>query len=391
MTESRRVKAGIVGCGDIAFRSYFPPVSEIFDLVATCDIVESRAKETARIWGAKAYYGNIDDMLEKSDVEALFITTNMAAHASLALKAAQAGKHFLVQKAFATDLEEGMAVVKATREAGVKGLAEVNYWQNPVYVKAKEILEEGHIGTVHYGLARNERNFVPPWGGRTFYEKEGGGGLFDVGVYQICEFTYLLGPATRVAGMAKTAVADRMSFSDDVFTEFLKSHQPGDDMSGWNDFHSTPATIPTRLDAYDNTMTLIEWPNDCLCSLICNAVSFVLPPPGPRIFLCGEKGTIAIRIPGSGSDLSVATLDPESPYHVPAPRGGRGVGWYHFPGNAFPAYDYFRASTQHLHDCIVNDTEPLPSVEWGCHVAEIMVRSDQSAERGQTLDLITTF
>jgi predicted dehydrogenase len=380
MTESKRVKAGVVGCGDIAFRSYFPPVTRIFDLVATCDIIEDRAKESARIWGAKEYYSNIDDMLAQSDVEAVFITTSMATHASLARKAAEAGRHFLVQKAFATDFDEAVAVVKATREAGVKGLTEVNYWQNPVYVKAKEILDEGHIGTVHYGLARNERGFIPGWGG-----------LFDVGVYQICEFTYLLGPAIRVSGLAKTSVPDRMAFSNDVFTEFLKSYQPGDDMSGWRAFHATPATIPTVVEAYDNTFTAIEWPDDCLGFLSCNAVSFALPPRGPRLFLCGEQGTLAISVPDSGSSLSVATLDRGSPYYVPAPRGGRGVGWYHFPGNAFPAYDYFAASTQHLYDCIVNDTEPLPSVEWGCHVAEILCRSVQSAEQGRRLDLVTTF
>jgi predicted dehydrogenase len=162
-------------------------------------------------------------------------------------------------------------------------------------------------------------------------------------------------------------------------------------MSGWRAFHNTPATTPTTLEAYDNTFTLIEWPNNCLGCLTCNAVSFVLPPPGPRLFLCGEQGTLAVRVPGSGSSLSVATLDRESPYHVSDRRRGGAIGWYHFPGNAFPDYDYFAASTQHLYDCIVNDAEPLPSVEWGCHVAEIMIRSDESAETGRTLDLTTTF
>jgi predicted dehydrogenase len=391
MSQSRRVKAGVVGCGDISFRSYFPPVTRIFDLVATCDIIEDRARESARIWGAKEYYTNIDDMLAKSDVEVVFITTSMATHATLARKAAEAGRHFLVQKAFATDFDEAVAVVKATREAGVKGLAEVNYWQNPVYMKAKEILGEGHIGPVHYGLARNERGFIPGWGGPTFYEREGGGGLFDVGVYQVCEYTYLLGPAIRVSGLAKTAVPDRMAFSNDVFTNFLKSYKPGDDMSGWRAFHATPATEPRVVEAYDNTFTAIEWPDECLGFLSCNAVSFVLPPRGPRLFLCGEQGTLAINVPDTGSSLSVATLDKNSPYHVSNPRRGGAVEWYHFPGNAFPAYDYFAASTQHLYDCIVNDTEPLPSVEWGCHVAEILCRSDQSAETGRRMDLVTTF
>lgn len=121
MAESRRIKAGIVGCGDVALHGYFPFVSEIFDLVATCDIIEDRAKETAGIWGAKEYYADMDDMLAHADIEAVFVLTNMASHAVLSLKAAQAGKHFLVQKPFATDLEEGLAVVEAAHKTGVRG------------------------------------------------------------------------------------------------------------------------------------------------------------------------------------------------------------------------------------------------------------------------------
>jgi len=395
MAEPKHVKAGIVGCGDIAMHGYFPFVREIFDLVATCDVIEDRAKETARIWGAKEYYSDIDDMLAHSDVEAVFILTNMASHARLALKAAQAGRHFLVQKPFATDLQEGLAVVEATRKAGVKGLAEPNYWMDPVYMKAKEIIEEGHIGTVHYILGRTERNFVPLWGGKNFYEREGGGMLFDMGVYLISALTCLLGPAKKVTGVATVSAPHRPPiFSDDVYTEFLKTFQAGDNPDAYK---QAVGTEPAIMEAYDNTFTIIEWPNDCLGCVIANSVSFVLPtPPGRSLFLCGEKGTIMFGMPGSGSRLSVATLDHDSPYYVPGEgpaRIGRleMPGWYHFPSDAFTPWRYTAGSTQHLYDCIVNDTEPLASIEWGCHVAEIMIKSFESAEKGQTLELETSF
>ena len=152
--------------------------------------------------------------------------------------------------------------------------------------------------------------------------------------------------------------------------------------------------MPAGLDVYDNTMTLIEWPNKCLGVVPCNAVSIVPAPPESRMLLFGEKGTIAFGVPGTGSSLSVATLDQSSPYYVPAGRGVGGraaVGWYHFPGNAFPAWRYTEGSTQHLHDCIVNNTEPVATIEWGMHVAEIMIRTVESAEQHRILDLVTTF
>jgi predicted dehydrogenase len=268
-------------------------------------------------------------------------------------------------------------------------LVEPNYWLDPVYMKAKEIIDEGHIGTVHYVQARNERPFIPLWGGRTFYEREGGGGLFDVGVYQVSALAYLLGPAKRVAGMATVSVPDRpLIWSDDVFTNFLKGYEAGDDPFT---YRSATGTEPAKLDVYDNTFTLIEWPNECLGVLACNAVTFAGSPPTPPIVIAGEKGTLAFSVPGTDSRLSVSSLDGDSPYHVPAPRGGRGVGWYHFPGNYFPSYHYMLGSVQHLHDCILSDTEPVASKEWGMHVAEIMIRSYESAESGDAQDLVTTF
>jgi predicted dehydrogenase len=393
MAESRRVKAGIVGCGDISLHGYFPFVSEIFDLTATCDIMEDRAKEMARIWGARAYYRDMDDMLENADIEAVFVLTSMSSHAALSLKAAQAGKHFLVQKPFATDLDEGLAVVDAAREAGVKGLAEPNYWLDPVYTKAKEIIDEGHIGTVHYILGRTERDFVPLWGGRNFYEYEGGGMLFDMGVYLVSALTYLVGPATKVTGVATVSVPERPPvYTDDVFTEFLKGYERGDNPNAYK--RESGGTVPAVMDAPDNTFTMIEWPNNCLGCVVANSVSFVAPPPGGRyLVLCGEKGTIGFGLPGSDSRLSVATLDKESEYYVPSFRPGQmeGAGWYHFPANAFAPWRYTAGSTQHLHDCIVNDTEPVASIEWGLHVAEIMIKSFESAAQGQALELMTTF
>lgn len=220
--------------------------------------------------------------------------------------------------------------------------------------------------------------------------------LFDMGVYLISALTHLLGPTKKVTGAAKVSVPNRPPiYSDDIFTEFLQGYRRGEP-----NFHAHESeftgTVPTVVEVYDNTFTLIEWPNECLGCVIANSVSFVLPPPGARLVLCGEKGTIAFGMVGSGSRLSVATLDKESEYYVlglgvSGPGGPENVGWYHFPPDAFPAWRYTAGSTQHLHDCIVNDTEPLASIEWGCHVAEIMIKSFESAEKGQALDLVTTF
>jgi len=394
MTE--KLCAAIVGCGSISTQGYFPVVSEVFDLVATCDIIPDRAREMARIWGAPRSYGHMDDLLAHEKLDAVFILTSMSSHISLVQKAVDAGVHFLVQKPLTTDFEAGKKAVREAREKGLKGLVEPNYQQDPLHQKIREIIQEGHIGRVHYVRGFVERGFIPAWGGRNFYEREGGGILFDMGVYPISALTYLLGPAEAVTGMSVTSVPERAIYSEDIFTNWLKTVKPRE-IRNHNEAAVEP-TIPIECEAYDNTMTLIRWPGECLGCIIANAVSFVEPPPNPRLVICGEKGSIAIGIPGSGAPLSVASLLEDSPYHVPAPPapmwtgvGRKTADWYHFPADAFEPWKYTARSVRHLYDCIVHDRDPLPSLEWGLHVAEIMIKSWRAAETGETQLLETRF
>ena len=394
MAESRRVKAGVLGCGDKAFHGYLPHVSKIFDLVATCDIVEDRAKEAARIWGAKEYYSDIDDMLAKADIEAVFIVTPLSTHAPLAMKVVEAGKHYLIQKPFAVDLDEGLALVEATRKAGLKAIAEDCCEQRPDLVKAKQIIEEGHIGPVHYAIGRTERGWIPLWGEDNFYERAGGGMLTDMGVHLICPLVYLLGPVKKVTGSAMVSAPNRPpKLSPDVYTDYLREYGRGDETPVFQRYG--PGTEPAVAEAYDNTFTIMEWPNNCQGLVVANSVSFVLPPLGAWLSICGEKGTIAFRMRGApaGSRLAVATVDKDSEYHIPAEaRGPEGAAdWYHISSESLGASRGDGAVTQYFHDCIVNDVEPVSTVEYGCHVAEIMIKSFQSSEQGRALDMVTTF
>ena len=393
---SSKLKAAIVGCGSVSTGGYFRFVSEIFDLVATADIIVDRAKEMARIWGAQRYYDSMGALLAHEKLDAVFILTAMSSHNRLVLQAIEAGVNFLTQKPFTTDLQGGLNAVKAARAKGVKGLVEPNSFQSPVMLKAKEILAEGHIGRPLYARGYVERGFIPQWGGLNFYEAEGGGVLFDMGVYPISELLTLLGPASAVTAMSTVSAPERMRYGDDVYTNWLKGWDRT--KGGSHNDAAVPGDIPTECEAYDNTMTIIQWPGDLLGCVIANAISFVAPPPSPRLVVCGEKGTLLFGAPGTGSQLSVASLLPDSPYHVDAPPpaawsnvGRKEAGWYHFPGNYFPQWHYYRASAQHLYDCIEQDKDPIPSIEWGMHVAEVMIASRTASETGQAQQLKTTF
>lgn len=377
----KRVKCGVIGCGVVANEAYLPAIVEKGELVATCDKIEERAKRSMELWGAKEYYTDIGKMLKKADIEAVFILTGVGMHAGHAVKAAKAGKHILIQKPLATNMEDAKKVLSAVKKASVKVLVEPNVQMSPLYLKAKSMLEEDVIGEIYWfraGLGRGP----PLWGEETFFTKKAGGPLFDLGVYQIAALTFLLGPVSSVTGMAKLSIPERFIVPEEFFTEHL-AHKPYE--SFWQKLADANTTKRIKMEAEDNTFTLLNMKNGSLGSIVANFVT----PDGLRtgvgnmsdIEIYGSDGALFI---GGPAAISVMTRRKESKYYS-------SEGWYCIPKQEFLLWNYYRASTEHFFDCIVNDKEPLPSLKWGMHVSEIMIKSIQSSRTGRKLRVSSTF
>src|ERR1700738_1300810 len=100
---ARKIKVALAGLGSVSQRGILPHLAEAdalekMELVACCDIVADRAKETARVFGWRESYGDYDEMLAKADVEAVLIATPIPAHYDQTMKALNVGKHVYVQK-----------------------------------------------------------------------------------------------------------------------------------------------------------------------------------------------------------------------------------------------------------------------------------------------------
>jgi len=74
---SEMITAGFIGCGSHARRNVFPALQFApIKLQATCDLDTARAEECARQFGAQRAYASHEEMLEKEDLDAVFIVTN---------------------------------------------------------------------------------------------------------------------------------------------------------------------------------------------------------------------------------------------------------------------------------------------------------------------------
>ncbi|RLI25829.1 hypothetical protein DRO57_02885 [Candidatus Bathyarchaeota archaeon] len=372
---SRKVKCGVVGCGIVANNAYLPAIREYGELVAVCDSIEERAERSAKLWGAKEYYGRFGEMIEKSDIEAVFILTGMGDHAKQVVEAAEAGKHILVQKPMATNMEDLRKAVDAVKRAGVKVLVEPGVQMFPVYVKAKEALKS--IGDIYWfraGLGRGP----PVWGAKTFFSKEAGGPLFDLGVYEISALTFLLGPVKRVAGLAKVSIPEINIVPPEWFTDYL-SKAPYRIV--WEALEKAPKTLRIRVEAEDNTLTLMEMETGSLGVVVANFVT----PDGVR----DDVGMLPdIEVYGSNGGLLIGGAYALAYKDVKSGRGWVKVDWDSVGGRW---WNYYAASTKHFLGCIVKDEEPIPNIDWGAHVSEIMIKSIMSSRTNRIMEVETRF
>jgi len=164
------------------------PHEEIPDarMVAISDPVKSRvnAMQLPQKWGCQ-YYRDYNDLLKNPQIDAVIVDACTATHAEITIAAAEAGKHILVDKPFATSLDDADKMIKAAEKADVKLGTSYNFRYRAPYVRAKEIIDEGMIGKPCHGMFITTANLPEDWPGTgkpgwfADPSKAGGGGFAD--------------------------------------------------------------------------------------------------------------------------------------------------------------------------------------------------------------------
>jgi len=121
VSEGRRLKIGVLGCGQIAQAAHFEAVrkSRNAELYAICDLAEDLVAKMSAIHAPHRAYTSYDAMLADPEMEAIIIGTADQFHVANALQALAAGKHALVEKPLGVTVEECETVREKVRETGL--------------------------------------------------------------------------------------------------------------------------------------------------------------------------------------------------------------------------------------------------------------------------------
>ena len=152
-----KVKYGLIGFGGIAEnrvakegyacdKARFAPLKNA-ELVGAVDINPAR-KEAAEALGLK-WYDSIDAMLADPELQAVYIATNNASHASIAIKALNAGKHVISEKPMSTNSADAEEVIRVAAEKGLSLAVDHMMVYNAWNKEAAKIVQGGKLGTVN--------------------------------------------------------------------------------------------------------------------------------------------------------------------------------------------------------------------------------------------------
>lgn len=150
------IRIAIVGCGRIAKRhAELLGTGQIAGakLVAVCDVVQERATAFSLKYDVPGF-SSLQELLAHSDADVITVLTPSGSHAPVAIEAARAGRHVIVEKPMALTLEDADAMIEAADAAGVRlFVVKQNRFNVPV-VKAKEALDAGRLGKLVLGTVR---------------------------------------------------------------------------------------------------------------------------------------------------------------------------------------------------------------------------------------------
>jgi predicted dehydrogenase len=341
---TRPLRIGIVGCGNV-LEAYVPECVKLqrrglAELVAGCGRAPQR--ERAQALGVPHFTTEAQELFGDPSLDVVVILTSMPTHAALVREALLAGKHVLVEKPMATNPAEGAELVAlASRQQRLLVCAPFTLLSPTFQILARRI-RRGDIGKPCSARARY--GWSGPWWSQWFYQ-EGGGCLFDLGVYCLTSLTGLLGPARRVSALTGVALPERTIDGRKV-----------------------------RVQAEDNAQVLLDFGEGCLGVI---TTGFTLQQyRGPGLEVYGSEGTVQML----GDDW-----DPDG---------------YELWQNSAGAWQVYKETTpdwpwadglRHLVECLQEQRPPLVQPAHALHVLEIMVKAQQAGREGKTLALETSF
>jgi myo-inositol 2-dehydrogenase / D-chiro-inositol 1-dehydrogenase len=340
-----------VGVGLVGSRFISSIHAEALEHVPQADIrgvmspTAGNARDFASKHGIPHHYTDLDALLARDDIDLVVVGAPNFTHCDITVRAAQAGKHVVVEKPFCLNLDEADRMIAACEKAGVKLMYAEELCFTPKYVRLKKLLDDGALGRPVM-FKQCEKHDGPHAEHFWDVERSGGGVTMDMGCHAIQFFRWLNrnDPVKSVYAQMNTSVHGAKTRGE------------------------------------DNAIIILEFENGVVA--LAEESWTKLGGMDDRAEIHGSEGVAYADVLQGNS---IQTYSQKGVGYA-VEKAGNTVGWSYVMYEEIWNYG-FPQEFQHFVDCVLHDREPLVTGADGRAVLEILFAAYESAGSGRKVAL----
>jgi UDP-N-acetyl-2-amino-2-deoxyglucuronate dehydrogenase len=260
IVSGRKIRFALVGCGRIS-KNHFDSIKQHGDraeLVDVCDIDPQALAAAVQATGA-AGHATLTAMLQATSADCVIVTTPSGLHPRQTIEIARSGRHVLTEKPMATKWEDGVRMVRACEDAGVRLFVVKQNRRNATLQLLKQAVDKKRFGqiymvTLNVFWQRPQQGYYDQAKWRGTWEMDGGAFMNQASHY-VDLLEWVVGPIESL--------------------------------------HAYTATLARDIEAEDTGVLSVKWRSGALGSLNCTMLTFPKNLEG-SITILGEKGTVRI-------------------------------------------------------------------------------------------------
>ena len=208
----KKIKIAVVGCGRISAK-HFDAISnypDSLELVAICDVNQKIVDQHSSKFRVKGYISMLE-MLDSENIDIVTICTPSGIHPDQAILAADHGVHVITEKPMATRWNDGLRMVRACDNAGVRLFVVKQNRNNSTLKLLKRAISEKRFGKIYmvnlnvFWTRPQEYYDSAKWRGT--WELDGGAFMNQASHY-VDLIEWLIGPVDSVQAMTATQARD---------------------------------------------------------------------------------------------------------------------------------------------------------------------------------------
>ena len=366
--KNGKLQVGLIGCGGIANQKHLPGLKaneDKNDMVAFCDIIESRAQAAADKYGAPGskVYTDYKELLADPEIDVVHVLTPNVSHCAITVDAFAAGKHVLCEKPMAATSEDAQKMLDAWRKSGKKFTIGYQNRFRPEVQALHKACEKGELGEIYYAEANAiRRRAVPTWGVFPNKALQGGGPLIDIGTHSLDMTLWMMNNYKPV------------SVTGSVFYKLghLPEATEGNAFGPWD---------PETYEVEDSAFGFIKMEDGATIILRASWAINLMESREASTTLCGTK---------SGAEIRSGMSFPDNELYYVGSRNGLLTDEKVRMGGSVAYFDSEQGKPSVLEaeqwlNAILNDTEPLVKPEEAYMVTRILEAIYESSRTGKEI------